>query len=707
MAMRMWQRTAGAAMIALAVCACAAPRAAAMTAEQRHTFVEQARQLDAAGNPQAAVPLLRRAAWRAGADGDSLTLLLARTLVHCGTIEGRAEAVRLYRKLLYRHPDATDIRRELAELEDLRGFHAHAKQDFEQIVRRHPDDASAAYEVARYERDLYTRTWSVDHLREAIAATRRAARADTAECAQLLLALLLADDERWGEADEALGAPSRVHRDPRADLMRASCAYHRGDLARGDDLFRRTLPRLGAALRRVYDDPSWLADSATVAAARARFPGSDSAFVEAQWKDADPTPATRRNERRLEHWDRMLWADLLFSRPQRHVDGWTTEPGVAWVRYGRPRDRGYSIASGLGGMYLNPSHWTWSYRSGQEFLDLTFYDRSFNGTFTLPWMTAADGAETTEQVLALLMGGRQQLFTEEPQAVFAMSAGGAVLYDGERATFAHGIAVAAPFDTTGLSRRAKRRLPALQLGPYERQVAVFDTLWREISLRVDTLSTAREWSSQRGVAVWADTVAVRAGRQRVAVGLRDLRSGAHADVLYDVTAERQTPRLALSDPLLAWWAGPRAKAERGAAGMRPWRAGSVLVRTRGDAVVPNPIARVALDEPLHVYFEIYRPADAEATTLSITYSIAPLKPHRRLFGRRSAQTIASTTHETARPGTDGHSLEIDIDRLDPGAYVLSLTVRDDDTGVSATSSTPFTKGEPDGKYGRWKLADAR
>ncbi len=701
------RRAASVVATALAACVVSVARpAVAMRASERHALVEQALALDAQGRAADAVPLLRRAAFRAGALGDSLTILLARSLVHTGTIEGRREAVRLYRKVLYRRADDIALRRELAELEDRRGFHANAKQNFEEIVRRHPDDASAAFEVARYESNLYTRTWSIDHLHEAIGATRRAARADTAECAQLLLALLLADDERYGEAEDMLGPPSRLHRDPRADLLRASCAWRRGEWARADEEFRRVLPRLGVALRRVYDDPAWLADSAAIASARATFRGSDSLFVEAQWKSVDPTPATRRNERRLEHWDRMLWADLLFTRADRHTDGWRTEPGIAWVRYGRPRDRTYTIASGLGGNHLDPSHWTWTYRIGPELREVNFYDHSFNGIFTLPWMTAAQGAETAEQVLALLLDGHPAYFAEEPRATFALGAEGGVVYDDGAPVFAYGIGVAAPFDTVGLSRRAKRRLPALRLGPYERQVAVFDTLWREVSLRVDTLSTAREWSAARGVAVWADTAHIGGGHVRVAVGLRDLRTGAHADGLYDVVAPRLGTRLAVSDPILAWWAGSRGEAAHGAPGERPWRLGAGFPRPANRVVVPNPVGRIALEEPLRVYFEVYRPAGAPVSTLSLTYNIAPVRKRHRLFGRRAGSTLASSTRDTARPGVDPHALEIDVERLDPGAYILTLTVRDEKSGETATSTATFTKAEPDGKYGRWKLAQA-
>lgn len=57
------------------------------------------------------------------------------------------------------------------------------------------------------------------------------------------------------------------------------------------------------------------------------------------WGQLDPTPATRYNERLLEHWERIAYARREFTRAAEPPYD-TDERGPAWVRYGAP-DRQY------------------------------------------------------------------------------------------------------------------------------------------------------------------------------------------------------------------------------------------------------------------------------------------------------------------------------------------------------------------------------
>lgn len=62
--------------------------------------------------------------------------------------------------------------------------------------------------------------------------------------------------------------------------------------------------------------------------------------IQVFWEERDPTPATRHNERVLEHWQRIAWARRHFTRVKRPPYG-TDARGVAWVQYGKP-DRSFT-----------------------------------------------------------------------------------------------------------------------------------------------------------------------------------------------------------------------------------------------------------------------------------------------------------------------------------------------------------------------------
>lgn len=53
------------------------------------------------------------------------------------------------------------------------------------------------------------------------------------------------------------------------------------------------------------------------------------------WNKQDPSFLTEFNERKLEHYTRVAYANLRFSRPSKHIAGWQTEKGKTYIKFGR------------------------------------------------------------------------------------------------------------------------------------------------------------------------------------------------------------------------------------------------------------------------------------------------------------------------------------------------------------------------------------
>lgn len=62
-------------------------------------------------------------------------------------------------------------------------------------------------------------------------------------------------------------------------------------------------------------------------------------FVRVYWKIFDPLYMTDYNERLLEHYSRVAYANLHFSVPKMNVTGWKSNRGETVLRYGEPVDR--------------------------------------------------------------------------------------------------------------------------------------------------------------------------------------------------------------------------------------------------------------------------------------------------------------------------------------------------------------------------------
>ena len=61
------------------------------------------------------------------------------------------------------------------------------------------------------------------------------------------------------------------------------------------------------------------------------------AFAARYWTSKDPRYLTPYNERKLEHFFRLTYADLLYGSPDLKLRGWDTQRGQIMVRYGPPK----------------------------------------------------------------------------------------------------------------------------------------------------------------------------------------------------------------------------------------------------------------------------------------------------------------------------------------------------------------------------------
>jgi GWxTD domain-containing protein len=133
------------------------------------------------------------------------------------------------------------------------------------------------------------------------------------------------------------------------------------------------------------------------------------------WKKRDPDPATRVNERLVEHLARVAFADFHFSVPRLNRPGSLTARGEVYIRYGPPRSWHYDpFGTGtpadrtvmsrppgeelrtalelrrlreMGSAYrsrplrLEKTRWTWDYGD----FTLNFEDTFHNGDFDFPY----------------------------------------------------------------------------------------------------------------------------------------------------------------------------------------------------------------------------------------------------------------------------------------------------------------------------------
>ena len=57
------------------------------------------------------------------------------------------------------------------------------------------------------------------------------------------------------------------------------------------------------------------------------YPDNEFSSLKKFWKNHDPVKFTEYNERLIEHYTRVAYVNLRFSKPEKGIKGWQTEPG--------------------------------------------------------------------------------------------------------------------------------------------------------------------------------------------------------------------------------------------------------------------------------------------------------------------------------------------------------------------------------------------
>ena len=97
------------------------------------------------------------------------------------------------------------------------------------------------------------------------------------------------------------------------------------------------------------------------------------------WIENDPTPSTEANERLLEHYKRVFLSQQLFTDPFLNLEGDDTDRGSALIRFGLPHKKFYDLGSGMVGAWV-----VWRYEFPDYSFNLYFHDEFLNGNFHFP-----------------------------------------------------------------------------------------------------------------------------------------------------------------------------------------------------------------------------------------------------------------------------------------------------------------------------------
>lgn len=400
------------------------------------------------------------------------------------------------------------------------------------------------------------------------------------------------------------------------------------------------------------------------------YQGDPAGFAHTFWLLNDPRYLTDYNERELEHYSRLVYADIRFGGMLRDTRGWDTEPGQVIVRYGIPSaEAKMSSATDSYMMLVYPE---FAFR----FMDLA---KAGKYTFFSPKASGAPSFEAIRRAWNDDTIRSKEIFSESPQITRYDEAGRhidpvySVAYFRDESTSMTDVVVSidVPPDARGQGA-LDSGVFLLKDGDVIKSLAQSDALQPGQKHIVSHTVTAP--GGQGLVSVEFETAGPAAGDQPVAFGKTSL----------EIPGFNTSP--AVSSLLVANLVEETSS-----------RSDIAGLSRNGHSILPTVNGEFVRGNPLYVYFEIYnlaRTARGDHSFLVEAFMIEDRKERgvepalKRLRRRNTGRGVAVSFESSIPYPNEALYLVIDTETTRLGPHILAIRIIDQTTGNSSYSAIP-------------------
>ena len=435
-----------------------------------------------------------------------------------------------------------------------------------------------------------------------------------------------------------------------------------------------------------------------------RTPEERRSWVERFWVGRDPSPSTPKNERRLEHDERVKRARAMF--PATGVEGWDAR-GETLIRFGMPDSR-HSIQGEVSFSGAVPPREIWYYQRLNMIVN--FEDPVHQNRYVLAMGTAAnapgpglsgpdDIGQTADADLAAWEARTRNLIGEiehgkyieainnyftwrdTRQSVYSCDLKNPLTVYFDVATFrtvadslATEVCVEIPIDEIKLVNTNGTLSGDVRIDVLARDQSMNTVATASDSIHIALPNTKTRWPR---LAPGRVVLPLNAGFYSLSVEALDGRSRRAAALCTDISVAELGGSPDISDI-------------RFASSIRAGGPSNAFTR-EGLEIVPHPIHAYRIPFPVTLYFEIYGlSTDQDDRALySVEYTISPRDAGHG--GRSRGTVVASSEFESSGTGPrQTQPLQIQTENLWEGAFELSVKVTDRRTGRSAAKTGRFS-----------------
>ncbi len=651
-----------------------------------------------------------------------------------GTLEGRRHALEALERAVTLEPRNTTFRYALAQLHVQRDFLGCARRELKKIMRLNPAEGRPYYQLALFaEEEMLRNRDKVSFHENAAISFYSFAVEDYLEAERLLrtaialdplllgayyrLAGLYFEAERFQEMSDLLRDALTINADRPAGpeennflpqpslvdlLLLQGLAYTRlSQMEQAQQAYDGAFAQMSLVERELfYSLATVLAPDSLRVYMKQKTEGR-AQMAARFWQARDPLFLTTVNERLMEHFSRIAYANLRFSQPLKGVAGWKSDRGQTLIRFGFPRSRTRTPAdlgtSPSGHVTFLASKEMWDY--GDFYM--LYEDRAMSQNYVFAWSfdPNLDGKNLFETKIE-----------KEPERFYFPHGGGRPLeLPHVIAQFRAPAASGGAADSTLLeiyyglhaSDLETRFLPdTVSAFALQRGLFLCDANWKPIVQRREQRRLRfKNTGEDEALLIERWTMRAPPGEFNLVLEAKEPGSGRSGSERQAITVERfSAGALQMSSVLLA----------RQVTEAQP---GLVLYQKGEVSVIPSLSRAFEVGAPIYVYYEVYNLATAEAggTYFRVENKVAPVVEQRdlfagafktlgRWFGAGAKPAVIASSFETRGTAPEEklyHALE--LTGAEPGEYRLTITITDLSTHQSADRTLDFSLHAPAAK----------
>ena len=268
------------------------------------------------------------------------------------SVNGRQRAMRRIQQAIAIDPDNIAYRLIRGKILWHQGFRSRAFHQFENAIKKDPNNTDVlnrlgmfwVYEFLRAKDNSQTRDFrgfAQEAKQEAIQILRKSIRLDgTNQQPYYFLGIIYFEDKYWDAFHALMQALRAQHPDDKDALLFCGlAAYQIGEFDDSHEYYQRALDLMRVEERELLESIDLLV-SEEDHTSRDTTQTID-ALLESEmfWKRQDPLYLSEFNERKMAHFGRMAYANLRFRRFSDDVEGWQTDMGKTYIKFGRYRSR--------------------------------------------------------------------------------------------------------------------------------------------------------------------------------------------------------------------------------------------------------------------------------------------------------------------------------------------------------------------------------